>query len=255
MAYTRLEQDLLERLPDSVLLEHKMLININKRARLTTKKMLNKLSSDLCKKGALIRLRRGRYFVAKSGQPDPLLLGCAALGGYVSFDTALFFYGYRHTFSSTVYCATSRKAKVKARISGGVYVGVPIDGLAFGYVYNDGRRIATKAKLVFDIAYTKFRYVEEILPVLDLIRDLSRESADELISYLDLASETAFYERIGFLFGIAAGNEKVISYVRKKIKGDVIVRLNPGIGSLGSYEKEWHVYDNMNARNSAIENR
>lgn len=255
MTYTPLEQDLIERLPEAALLNHKVLFNINRQARLTTKKTLNKLISNLCRKGILIRLRRGRYFVAKNRQPDPLLLGCMAFGGYISFDTALFFYGYRHAFSSTVYCAISKKTKIRAKIAGKTYVGVPVGKFAFGYVYVDKLRIATKAKLVFDTIYTKFKYTEEILPVLELIRDLGEESVNEFLSYLDLVEETAMYERTGLLFDIALGNKKVIAYISRKMKKNVVVRLNPSIRPLGSYEREWHVYDNMNARASVAEGR
>ncbi|MDE1873755.1 MAG: hypothetical protein KGI04_01390 [Candidatus Micrarchaeota archaeon] len=244
MTYTNQEQELLERLPQGALVDHRMLADINRRLKLTTKKALNGLLSGLYQKGALVRLTRGRYLVAKNEQPDPLLIGCSLFKGYVSFDTALFFYGYRHTFSSTVYCATNRRVKARAQIRGARYVGVPLGRLAFGYVYDGGRRIATKAKLVFDIVYTRFRYIEEMQPLLDLIGDLDDASAAEFLSYTDLINETAMRERAGFLFSAARGSGRVTDYLLGKIGKKVVVKLNPGIRSLGSYSREWGVYDN-----------
>ena len=186
----------------------------------------NKISS-LIKKGWLIKLKRGLYYISKLGS-----LGYTSVSNYIiankigedsfiSFEAALKFHGL---FDQGLrkYKSISKKQYLDKNLEGASYIYVVVkDKDYFGYeaekVDGGNAKIATKERALLDlIEYQKT--VHSISLVMEIIQNHKKELAFSLlIKYLNNYSQITI-KTIGLTFDLLGIDSKLIKLLVKTDK-------------------------------------
>lgn len=244
MELTRLEQRVMSVLRDSDVITIDNLYKLNKFLKFAEKSTIKEIAFRLVKKGNLVRLKRGKYMVVKALENrDALKMANYIFDGYIALTSALFIYGYNQTKSFIIWGVTSSRKKIR-KIGEYTYIALPMGKLVFGSVYHNGYKVSTKAKTLFDCVYN-IHYIEDIGPLLDLIRDMNEEDFSELLKYLHIIQTSSIIQRIGFILGKANAPKKTLSKI-KKLSGKSVIRLDKNNRRYLRYNREWKVFDNIN---------
>lgn len=184
------------------------------------KRELNKFSNPstkierLVKEGKLFKIKRGLYETDKDVNPF-YLSGIIYGPSYISFQTALAYYGLIPERVYSITCATfkKRKSKIFKNIFGDyLYEDVPEEVFPFGvervlekgYSYN----IATKEKAICDMLY-KYPPIYSIKELLDLLfNDLRMD--EEKIEELNMD----YLEKIALLYK-STNHKLLVKYIRR----------------------------------------
>lgn len=248
---TPLEQGVMGYLsPDSVL-TFAMLKELNSQKRITSAQNLRQLLSSLERKGKLLRIKRGLYYVVKDGY-DEFLIGQHMFNGYLSFSTALWLYGWKTEEPHVCYVAV-RKGGGERRIGRMIYRAVSLGDLAIGDCYIKRYRVSTRAKTFFD-CFCKPKYTGGYGQIL---YSLSRADLggdwEEFIQFLKIYGSSAVKQRVGYTLSMARDrgikiSSGVIKAVERVISKPVVTVLDPSLPRGGKFDKSWKIYDNVFGR-------
>ena len=244
MELTVLEQKIMNLTREGEIITINTLYKLNEIFKFAEKDTIKEIAFKLVKKGALIRLERGKYLVIKSAENyNALKAANYIFDGYIAITSALFVYGYNQTKSFIIWGTTSSRKKIR-KIGEYTYIMLPMGKLMFGSFYYKGYKISTKAKTVLDCVYN-IHYVEDITPLIYLILDMNSKDFDELLGYLHMINNSSLTQRLGFILEKAGAPKDIITAI-KRIAGKSVTRLDKRIGSYINYDKKWRVFDNVN---------
>ncbi len=230
MYFTKTEQILLAKLPRCVF----TLDEVRGFARRYLIELLNRLVG----KNALVRVKKGVYFV-NAVQPDARFRIALASGGYVGFASALKHYGLVDEELSRVFIATQNKRGLKP-FTGFDVEYVPLYQDFYGIVESNGLRFSTMAKTFFDCLKKPNLAggLDKLLRVFKTAH-LSEENWRELLYYLQASKSKSLNQKTGFLLQKIAP-----SWFLKKLLASVgktaVVFLT--YGSQKGFDKNWGVY-------------
>ena len=239
-----LEQKIMNLAREGDVLTIDTLYKLNEIFKFAQKSTIKETAFELVKKGALIRLGRGKYLVIKSTENyDALKAANYIFDGYIAMASALFVYGYNQTKSFIIWGTTSSRKKIR-KIGEYTYIMLPMGKSIFGSFYYKGYKISTKAKTVLDCVYN-IHYVEDVTPLIDMIRDMNSEDFDELLGYLHIINNSSLTQRVGFILE-KSGAPKNITTALKSVAGKSVTKLDKRIDRYINYDKNWRVFDNIN---------
>lgn len=136
----------------------------------------------LIKNGVLTKIERNKYILTSSVPDNMTLANMLYQPSYISFETALNFYGILSQFPRETTCATTKKTNQK-RMGENVYSYTHIDPkFYFGYEKTNDFIIATPEKALFDQAYLTSKGIKHLS--IDEY-DLSRINKKVFQSYIE----------------------------------------------------------------------
>jgi len=107
----------------------------------------------LTENGVLTKIERNKYILTAKTPDNMTLANMLYHPSYISFETALNYYGILSQFPTETTSATTKKTNFK-RVGNSQYSYTHVDpGLYFGYEKRDNFIIATPEKALFDQAY------------------------------------------------------------------------------------------------------
>lgn len=249
---TRAEQILMSYLTKDSLISYNKIKEIYTSKRIGSSSYLRPLIASLIKKGQLLQIKKGLYYVTLGQGYDPFVLGQSLFGGYIGFSTALWLHGLKTEMPSTCYIVVYKGRKSKT-IGNMHYQTVSLGKKCVGAYYRDKYFLSTRAKTFFDCFYMP-KYAGGFTQLTQsLIRArLSDDEWDEFIRYLNDFASRSMLQRTGYILSLVrqekktAVPERVINWIRKKLKNKFVFNiLDPSLRSKGRFIKEWGIYDNL----------
>lgn len=207
---------------------------------------LKEILSDMTKKGWLVRIKRGTYFLSEGGKgviEDMLEAATFLYGGYIAFSSALYVYNAITERPYTIYVATRNTSKSK--IFGNIEIkAVALGRRALGVVRYDNYSISSKAKTLFDCFYLP-EYAGGYSKVIAAVNSLQLTNADwrEFLHYAELFDSNAAKRKTGYVLELANKIKGVVPrYVFDALRTEgTAVKL--GAGRNGKYSKRWGIVD------------
>ncbi len=246
MLLTRGEQRLLELLPREARFSLAGLAQLPAAKRMFSRGVLKQVVASLARKGKLVRVRKGEYFVAGDGV-DELLVAQEAFRGYLGFSTALWMHGIKTETPAVAY-VVSGKAGKERKIGGLVAKGVGLGEKAFGWKFMGKHRVSTKAKTLFD-CLLKPKYCGGINALAQYLRDaqMTESDWDELEVLLKEYGGSSTIQRAGFVIQKAKGAapQHLLNWLDNRIaERHCVTVADPHLPRAGALEKKWFLYDN-----------
>lgn len=116
----------------------------------------------LIKNDVLTKIERNKYVLTSNVPDNMMLANMLYQPSYISFETALNFYGILSQFPRETTCATTKKTNQKL-VGGNVYSYTHIDPkFYFGYEKTNDFIIATPEKALFDQAYLTSKGIKHL---------------------------------------------------------------------------------------------
>ena len=240
---TPIEQLLMKELQPDSIVDIRTLKELGERKGLSSRQGIIGIASHLARKRALYRIKRGLFYVPSDNAFDPYAVAPYLFDGYISFESALFLYGYAQTHSQKIFTAIEGNRSKAKSISGYVFAGIPMGGFAFGFVFWKNYKIASKAKALFDCAY-KIWLISDIAPLLRLIAAFKPSDYAELTKYIAITENSLLKERIGLLLEKARADESVLEKIESMLGKRIVGRLLPHREVKGVLSRRWDIYDN-----------
>lgn len=218
---------------------------------------VNILLSKLVKKKKILRIERGKYLIIppeawKTGEylEEGIILASSLIEPYyLSYWTALSYYGYTEQPANTIFVATQKYRKT---LSVGQmkfqFINLnPSKFFGFGTVWVGNQKInlATREKTIVD-CLDQPRYCGEITEVAKGLWNGRKEiDWNKLADYSLKMKNSAILKRLGFLMEIL-GIEKptLIKRIRKNL-GKGYSRLDPNGNKSGTYYNRWNLRVNV----------
>lgn len=228
----------------------------------TDARTIAKLVHRLVRKRKLLRIEKGKYLLIP---PEAWSAGTYTEEGiiiasqlvkpyYLSYWTALSFYGWTEQPSKTIFIATT-KLKRPLLVQGTSFKFVRLrPGRFFGYsdqwVGNQKVAVAEKEKAIID-CLDQPRYAGEITEVAKGLWN-SRQEIDfyRLVAYAERMNNAAILKRLGYLMDtLGMLQPKIKKELKKRINSTLII-LDPSQAKIGmSVNKEWSVRVNVDPKN------
>lgn len=223
----------------------------------TTVGNASKLLSDLRTRHWVVQLAAGKYLLLslESGLTD-LFLGNELVVGsklvspyYLSYWTAIHYYGWTEQVPRTVFIATTRKRNPLV-FSGHKYQFIKLaDKKFFGYqpVWIDANRVemASPEKLLVDCLDLP-RYAGGIKEVAKIIvHGGTQVDWDKVIEYALRQGNGAVVKRLGFLLSVLNEQVGTQKELQKGLSAGYAA-LDPSLPKDGKYELSWKVQVNLN---------
>lgn len=150
-------------------------------------KNFNQKVANECKKGNLVRIKKGLY-TDDLYKDIPLIANFCYSPSYISFEYALFYYGLTPEYVSLITSATFNKKnskEYKVKNISFEYNSIPNDAFPYGIEYfkvNDTRyKMASKEKALCDVLYAKYP-VRSIKDLKNLLFEDLRVDEDEFMN-------------------------------------------------------------------------
>ena len=251
---TKAEQCLLNALPDRTIVSLDSIkeIGILRRGSLPT--ILHRLG----RKGFIIRLSKGRYYITKDRTYNRLFVGSNIVeNSYIAMESALFVYGAIKTVPIAIQVATNLEFLKVRNVGNERYVLIPFGKLAVGYIISkEGYKISTRGKTLFDCLY-KIKYIGYVENLISMISLMGGKDLSEFLYFASKYGNTVLLERAGYLIELSSkAKSKLGRNLIEEIKGmigeGVVANLKPDSPLKERlYVKSWHIYDNIGLRNVA----
>lgn len=249
---TKLEQQLLNHLPDKAVVSLHSIRSI----RVVNSHSLLTMLHRLGKKGFVIRLSRGRYYITKDRTYSRLAVGSnLTTNAYIGLESALFVYGAIKSVPLETYVVTDRKSASARSINNDRYILVPFGKLALGYSPMGDYRISSMGKTLFDCLY-RIRYVDHVESLVDLVNLMGDNDLSDFLYFALKYGSTALLERAGYIISLSQGSryghaKKAIKIIESRIGKGVVTKLRQGSPfDTKQYVKRWHIYDNIGLENA-----
>ncbi|PIN85645.1 MAG: hypothetical protein COV47_01150 [Candidatus Diapherotrites archaeon CG11_big_fil_rev_8_21_14_0_20_37_9] len=204
---------------------------------------LSEIFSSLEKKGFLIKLLRNQYCKAQTAIENPYLVATNTfIPSYISFWTALSFYGFTEQQVKTIQVASPKQFK---KIQNKQITIQPITVKKenfFGYTKETGFAIASKEKAILDSALN-FELAGGFSEFKKSFKNAWPELNEKTIfKYLFKLENKSLNSRIGFLIETLnlKVNKKLLEKLEKnKSKG--FIKLDPKAKKTSNYNKKWKI--------------
>jgi predicted transcriptional regulator of viral defense system len=219
------------------------------------------LALRLLKKKKLIRIEKAKYLIVppeawKTGEytEEGIILASQIVKPYyISYWTALSFYGWTEQPSRTIFIATT-KSKKTIELQGTNFKFVRLrSNRFFGFneqwVGNQKVSVADKEKTIVD-CLDQPRYCGEIVEVVKGIWNGRQElSFEKIIEYARTMNNGAIIKRLGFLMDMLEIHKSKLRKEMMKNLTSGYVALDPDSKIKGTYNKEWNLSINVNVSN------
>ncbi len=216
---------------------------------------------SLTKKKKLLRIEKGRYILLppsawESGKysEDAILIASQLVSPYyLSYWTALSFYGWTEQPSRTVFIATTKR-KAPITLTGMRFQFVLLrENRYFGatstWAENQKIEIASKEKAIVD-GLDQPRYCGEIVEVVKGIWNGRAElDWDRVLEYALRMNNGAILKRLGFLLEVLEISKPSFLKEIKKHLTAGYVDLEPGAASQGKHNRTWRLRLNVLSEN------
>ncbi len=207
---------------------------------------LRETLSNMARKGWLIRIKRGTYYVntpENSGIDDLFRISSIVFNGYLAFSAALYIYKATTERPYTIYVATRLTSKTKM-IGSSEIRAVALKKRAIGMINYNGYCISSKAKTLYDCFYMP-DYAGGYSKILEAVYrlDLKEGEWEDFVGYMNKFETDSFKRRVGYLLDLSkkAGINVPSELVRSlNLKGSLI---KLGSGRKGKYIKKWGIVD------------
>ncbi len=204
------------------------------------------LLADMVKKGWLIRIKNGTYYLnepGKAGIDDIFKVATYLYNGYLAFSSALYIYNAIAERPYVVYVATRTTSRLR-RIGEIEVRALAIKNRAAGITDYNGYTISTRAKTIYDCFYIP-EYAGGYSKVIEAVHnmELKKDEWKEFINYVNSFESDSSKRKIGYMLSIANKVNSVVpeSVLRELNNKGAIVKL--GNGTNGRYIKEWKIVD------------
>ena len=195
----------------------------------------------LKKKKAIKAIKAGLY--ALQGTNELVIGSYLNWPSYLSFFSALNYYGFTDQLPKTIFYATTR---FKKRINDYKYVTISKKRF-FGYTKVGGIIIAEKEKAIIDsLLFPK--YAGGIRELIDCIKAAIKElDKNKLVDYAMKIESKAVLRRLGFILELVGFKEKILKKIAKRI-GKGYELLDPSLKKKNNLNKKWllDVNDDIN---------
>lgn len=221
---------------------------------------VNSLLRKLVNGKKIIRLERGKFLITPPEswrQGDYLEQGITLAANlispyYLSFWTALNYYGYTEQSSKTIFVVTERTKKA-LKIGGIRFQFVkflPEKFFGFEKVWFDNQQVnmADREKMIVD-CLDQPRYCGEITEVAKVLWNGQKEiDLDKLVAYSNRMNNFAIAKRLGFLLEILKlGSSQIIKNLQSKISQGYSL-LEPFGSKTGNYNSRWKLLVNVDPK-------
>lgn len=219
-------------------------------------KVVHKLSVD----GRLRRIQKSTYIVVPKGHnpevytlPATLIASALVKPYYLSYWTALHYYGWTEQPSRTVFVATT-KLKIPVTVSGVTFKFVKLrQPRFFGFTLHkiDGHEvfIAEPEKTIVD-CLDQPRYCGEIVEIAKGLWYGRKEFDFEKMRRYALRMENgAIIKRLGFLMEVLGVGSKSLRNSLKAHKTSGYAPLDTGVRGKGTYNNDWNLFVNVSEYN------
>ena len=209
------------------------------------RKVHNTLQS-LKRKGLVVNPRRNRYALKSSIEQNAFRVATSiAVPSYMSFWSALSFYGFTEQQVSAIQLVSTKQEK-RFEINGHRVETVTFRAKRFfGYTKENGFNIAEKEKAIIDSLFMpeKAGGLREVAKCMqNSWREIDKKKFAE---YLIRFGNKSLCARAGYLIellGLECGMEKLL-----KNKPKCFVKLNPRLRAVGKYNRKWGIIENQGA--------
>jgi len=219
------------------------------------------LALRLLKKKKLIRIEKAKYLIVppeawKTGEytEEGIILASQIVKPYyISYWTALSFYGWTEQPSRTIFIATI-KPKKTIELQGTNFKFVRLrPNRFFGFneqwVGNQKVSVADKEKTIVD-CLDQPRYCGEIVEAVKGIWNGRHElTFEKIIEYAHTMNNGAIIKRLGFLMDVLEIHKPKLRKEMKEYITSGYVALDPGSNVKGTHNKDWHIRINVNVSN------
>lgn len=211
---------------------------------------VTKLLHDLVKNGWLNRISKGKYLILpleagtelKYTEHEFVLASILTSNYYISYWSALNYYGLTEQVPKTVFIATPKQRSEKKAL-GITFKFVTLNnhkffGFKMVQINNHPVNIAEKEKVIID-CLDQLRYCGGIVEVIKAI-DEAKEELDftKLITYAKKMKNSAIINRLGYILELLE--------VKAEVKpGKYYVLLDPINKKKGTYCKKWKIIENI----------
>lgn len=228
-------------------------------------KISRSIASDLVlrllKKKKLIRIEKAKYLIVppeawKTGEytEEGIIIASQLLTPYyISYWTALSFYGWTEQPSRTIFVATT-KQKQTIQMQGTNFRFVRLSSERFfgfdeQWIGNQKVSVANKEKTIVD-CLDQPRYCGEIVEAVKGLWNGRQElHFERIIEYAQRMSNGAIIKRLGFLMDTLEINKPKLRNEMKKNITSGYVALDPGSKITGTHHKEWNLRVNVSPEN------
>ena len=186
----------------------------------------------LKKKGAIKAVKAGLYSFKEANE---LVIGTYLnWPSYLSFWSALSYYGFTDQLPKTIFYATT---KYRKRINNYKYITLSKKRF-FGYVKAGDMTIAEKEKAIIDsLLFPKYSGgIREIIGCFRVAAD--KLNADKMADYAFRAESKAVLRRLGFMLELTGYKGSILKKIHKKI-GKGYELLDPSLKKRNNLNKKW----------------
>lgn len=216
---------------------------------------------NLATKKKLIRIEKGRYILlppeawdSGSYSEDGILIASQLVSPYyLSYWTAISYYGWTEQPSRTLFVATTKK-KTMIALSGMTIQFVSLKELRFfgfapAWVNNQKVMIASKEKAIID-GLDQPRYCGEITEIVKGLWNGRKElDWDKVLQYGVRMNNGAILKRLGFLLQtLEIGKPSYLAKI-KSLLTTGFAHLDPGGAPNGRYNRAWRIQVNVRPEN------
>ncbi|MHA1131648.1 MAG: type IV toxin-antitoxin system AbiEi family antitoxin domain-containing protein [Candidatus Helarchaeota archaeon] len=213
---------------------------------------INRIISNLRKKGYLYRLQRKKYLIQDipSEKPlikDPYRLGLFLFEGYLAFSTALRIYDLIDYEKFTIFIATWN---ISRTLQFGEYLfkAVALGRRAVGITHYRNYYVSTLEKTIYD-CLTKPQFSGGYAAITQVIHRLSELNWDTVQQYIERYSSDSMAQKIGYILDLlntetdATIPRAFLHALRRRVKGKT--KLLSLQRSIGKYNRKWKLLDNL----------
>ncbi|MGI0135156.1 MAG: type IV toxin-antitoxin system AbiEi family antitoxin domain-containing protein [Candidatus Micrarchaeaceae archaeon] len=229
----------------------------NSKNRLFTIEMIRGLGIDsgaalraslagMVKKGWLIRIKRGTYYLREAGKggiEDIFKIATYMYNGYIAFSSALYLYNAMTERPYTVYVAT-RTTSGSGTVGQMEIRAVALKRRAMGMTEYEGYKISTRAKTIYDCFHMS-EYAGGYSKVIEAVHamDLNADEWKEFMRYVASFESDSSKRKIGYMLELAnkAGSGVPDAVIRSLKRKGPVVKLGKGLN--GRYIKGWGIVD------------
>lgn len=218
-------------------------VNDVKRLSGLGKGRINNVLFSLHKKGMITRLERNKYVIKENIPGREFEIATSIIiPSYVSFWSALSFYGFTEQQISTIQLVSTKQHKPAKLLDRKIEITKFKPELFYGYVRKDNFNISSKEKAIID-SLSDFEKAGGLEEFAKCLRNSWKELDKKiLVEYLLKFGNKSMNSRFGFL--IERINMRMDTQVKNKILKNIsegFVRLDPSSAASVKYDKKWRI--------------
>ena len=207
---------------------------------------LKEILSSMVKKGWLIRIKNGVYYLSENGKAqidDIFRVATYAYSGYIGFSSALYLYNAITERPYTVFVATRATSKSKT-IENMEVRAIALGKRAIGGIKYNGYYVSSKSKSIYDCFHMP-EYAGGYSKVLEAVSSirLSQTEWKEFLEYVDMFDKNGSKRKIGYMLELLNTVKQTVpkSTINKlKLNGS---KIKLGTGGKSTFSRDWGLAD------------